>query len=339
MRIPARGAAASYRIAVIDRPTELGDAADVRRIVTTYADHVYDLVRRTGCSPDRAIEVLLVAIGDMLDGLAADPGGVEDLLGGWLRAAQTMAVSAATGSEPTAECPDPDDVGVRVEAALDDLEPDSARLLLLRDSYDLPPGAVAVAIGVDVPELRRRIATARLSFLRRYDPAATQLLLELPSCAADPGELAALCDSTAPPSVDANLRRHAYRCQRCEETAEVQRRARRILSWVAPQPMDPPALAALAAAAARLASGQVITLEALLDAGSDLRRRPIRRRARRRRPAPALVATALSVALVAGVSVGLTDLGAPSGPRPGSSQPQGGAGAPPAPAAPTARPR
>lgn len=308
---------------VIVRPA-LRDAGDVRRVVARYADFGYDLVLRAGCPPDQASSVLLSALQRVAGAPADGPAGIGDLLGDWLRAAQGLADQAArsAGPEPSMHpAGDADEIACRVRLALEALEPDSARLLLLRDSYDLPPGPVAVAIGVEIPELHRRIAAARLAFLRRYDPPATKLLLELPPCAADPGELAALCDSTAPPGVDANLRRHAYRCQRCEETAEVQRRARRILSWVRPRSMEPSARAALVVRAGRLGSGRLVTLEALLDAGSDEGPRRISH-PRRRRPARGLVAATLSAALVSGVAVGLTDLGRPGRQPADSSQQQ-----------------
>ncbi len=301
----------------------MGDAEHVRRVVAGYADCAYDLVLRAGCPPDRASEVLLSAVRQVTGTPAEWTAGPGDLLGEWLRAAQDLADQAARSGKPTCSVHptgNADEMACGVGVALEALGPDTARLLLLRDSYDVPPGSVAVAVGIDIPELRRRVAAARLAFLRRYDPPATTLLLELPPCAADPGELAAVCDSTAPPGVDANLRRHAYRCQRCEETAEVQGRARRILSWVRPRSMEPSARSALVAAAGRLGSGRLVTLEALLDAGSEGPRHVVHRR--RRRPARGLVAGTLTGALVCGVAIGLTDLGVPSRQPAGSSQPQ-----------------
>ena len=289
--------------AVTGRLSAQVDADDIRRVVAGYGDRGYSLVVGAGCPADRAYDVLLAAVGLLLDALSDDPAEVGDLLGYWLRAAENLAGQAVGGPAPAG--PDSDGLVERAEAALGGLEPESARLLRLRDMYDLPAGSVSVLLGVPIVELRRLTGTARLAFLRQYDPPASSLLQQLPPCPTDVGELAAVCDATAPPHVGAELRRHAYRCLRCEETAELQRRARRILGRLTLPAMAPPARATLTAAAGELAESRLPMLDALLDAGADW----TPARGRPRRPAPVVVAAALTAALAGGVAIGRSQLG------------------------------
>lgn len=279
-------------------------ADDICWVVATHGDSVYELVLRAGCPADRASDVLLAAVGQLLDALADDPAGPTDLLGCWLGAAHALAGPGAQfAALRDAENRDDDGIAVQVHAANAALDPGSARLLFLRDTCDLPPASVAVALGLGMTELRRRTGTARLAFLHAYDPAATRLLNDLPACAADLGELAALCDATAAPRVSAELRRHAYRCQRCEETTELQYRARRILRRVATRPMEPPARVALVAAAGRLAEARLSVLDAMLDAAGAPETG--RHGGQRPRVRPAVIAGTLVAALLTGSAAGV----------------------------------
>lgn len=298
------------------RLSPLVDADGIRRLVETYADRGYDFVLRAGCPPEQAVGVLLAAVEHVL----ADPAGAPDPLGAWLHAATTITAGMTGGrAGPPA---DGDGVGARIGAALDSLDPTSARILLLRDTYDLPASSVAVAIGLELGDLRRRTGSARLAFVHHYDPGATRLLQDLPTCAANQGELAALSDATSPPGLSAEFRGHAYRCQRCEETTEIHRRARWMLSRVTLRPMDRAARTAVTSAAARLATAGLAT--ARLPAAGASRGRglpPARHLPAHRRPGRRVVAAALSAALAGGVVVGLTDLGSRDGPPRGTAGP------------------
>lgn len=306
---------------VIDRASAHVDADDIRRVVAGYADRGYDFLLRGGCPPARAPELLLAAVDHLLTALSEQPATVGDLLGYWLRAGQTLAQHdrSAPVSAPGGHPDDhPDDVEKRALDALAELDADGGRLLLLRDTYNIPPASVVVAVGVDLPELRQRTGTARLAFLRRYDPAAANLLHALPACPADVGDLAALCDSTVPSGVGAALRRHAYHCPRCEETAELQRRARLILGRVTVRRLEAGTSAALVAAAGRLAESRLPVLEAMLDDGWRTTALPHRKPPAVRRPvALAAVGAALIAGLAAGAAVGVADrrLPIPSEPR------------------------
>lgn len=322
-------------IGVSNRPSAYVDADDIGRLVAAYADAGHDVLLRAGCLPEQAAGLLLAGIQRLVAALADDPAEVGDLLGYWLRMTAGRGAQAGPAHQNSDGRTRPvrDPVDAQAEDALRALDWDTIRLLLLRDVHNLPLGSVAVATGTDLPELHRRTGTARMAFLREYASAAVQLLAELPTCAADLGGLAALCDATAPPALGAELRRHAYRCQRCEETAELQRRARRILGRLSLHPMEPPARTALVAAAVRLAESRLPMLDVLLDGKGDGQpdgepdgatvavprgrgaRRPTSRPALGRRVIGAALGAALVTGLLTGAAIGLGQLGASDGDR------------------------
>ncbi len=300
------------------RGTDRDDVSDrngigpeyVARITAAYADRLHDAVRRAGCSPAAAYDVLrqaLVATIVALDrGSAkakananANPNAnANDLLSSWLRHAEAMAARRGEQHDP----PDEDAEEHRGRAALAQLEPDSRRVLMLRDGYDLPPATVAACCDTDVAGMRRRVFAARLGLLASYDARPGPEPGDESDCPLDTGELAALTDHTLPPSGSVVLRRHAYRCPRCDDVIDAQERARRIVARLPLLRMDPTAGMRLVDAAAAAAEERLSPLDALFvgpaPEASHEQGRPL---------SAALAGFALSLSLLAGVVAGLAD--------------------------------
>lgn len=313
-------------------------------MVATYADRVHDAVLRADCPGSEAPEVLEEAVGHLLDVLVRRPADVRDLLGCWLRQAELLAGRRSSSVHVRRDDAD----AARVRAVLAALEAPDRRVLMLRDAYDLPPGSAAVALDLDLAELRGRLATARLRFLRRYEAAALPVVpterssaehsstaqhsstaehSAMAPCATDAAELGALSDRTLPPARAAALRRHNHGCLRCEEVADGQERVRRIIGSLPLIGLDPRARTALTARTAVMAERRLSVLDAILDGRLDARpatdgQHPGGRGpgaavpgagAVRRRPllSPAVVAVAIAAALLAGVATGLSGLRVP----------------------------
>jgi len=287
-------------------------------LVGGHIDVAYDLALRSGCHPDRGVEVLLAALDRALTARPGPSAAAADLLGGWLRHVRDLAGAASTprragrlrdlltGQGPGSKSTRPDlgvadPLSARLRDALAGVEDRCALALLLGDGYDLPPEAVAAALDLDLPEVGRRVAAGRLALLAGYHPATVGLLDHLPPCPAAIAFVAAPIEPTLPPAVGATLRRHAYHCRRCDEVAELQARARRImlrLDVTRPSAAQRHKVAVAAAAPSATSAGSP-TAPARLAADG------------RRRPSPILVAVAVSTSLAAGVAAGLHLAAAP----------------------------
>lgn len=144
-------------------------AEDLGSAVRVHLDRVHDAVRRLGCEPDAALEVVEVSAVDLVEVIADRPHTVPDAVGWWFGRAVELGRQQATRS--------PDDLplggGVlsadadqqALAQALDQL-PDRERMaLLLRDSYDLPAATVGAALGLDAAGATELVGRARLAFL------------------------------------------------------------------------------------------------------------------------------------------------------------------------------
>ncbi len=198
-------------------------------MVRVHADRVHDAVRRLGCGPAAAVEVVEQSALDLVDA-ARQPAEVGDLVGWWFARARTLGRSLAGGDD---DLPlgggvlSGDDNQVRLAEALE-LRPERERAaLLLRDSYDLPAAAVGTALGQDANAAMEVVGAARLAFL----PALLGgTATSLSDHAVDLGALARLSEGGQLAARDATTRRHVQSCNRCGDAMDAMERARRLLT-------------------------------------------------------------------------------------------------------------
>lgn len=209
-------------------------AEELVALVTVHLDRVHDAVRRLGCDPGAAVEVVETSALDLVDAVAGRPETVTDALGWWLQQARRLGLRVRQGAPETAD-PLPvgggllsaDDDQVVLSEVLEELpEPDRAALLL-RDSYDLPLVSIAGALATDAESAMERVGRVRLAFLARADDAAAP---PVPPHAGSVAALARLGEAGRPTAADATARRHARSCAECAAVVEAQRRAHLLLA-------------------------------------------------------------------------------------------------------------
>lgn len=161
-----------------DRPAGVS-AEDLGSAVRVHLDRVHDAVRRLGCEPDVALEVVEASAVDLTQVIADRPHTVPDAVGWWFGRAVELSRQRATL--------DPDDLplggGVLsadtdqqvLAGALDQLPERERIALLLHDSYDLPPATVGAALGLDADGAKALIAQASLAFLPLVGEPAAEL--------------------------------------------------------------------------------------------------------------------------------------------------------------------
>ncbi len=288
-------------------------ADGVVAVVRAYADRVHDAVRRTGCDPQTAVELVARSAADMVTALLAQPETVGDLAGWWFAQAEALALRHCAGAVEHRPAPS---IGLgheeRLLAALGRLEPADRRALRLRDAYGLPTRSLAVGLGLPAPVAVDRVAAARVRLLTAYDgrpvPDASAHRDPPPAGLA---QLGALADNSLAAAQASALRGHLGRCPPCEEAVDAQARAHRLVAglprWPLPDSERERLVTAVATAADDLGG-----LAGRLFGDTEATDRP---------PVPPLlVAAAVALALVAGVVVGLRGPGsAPAAPRPGPS--------------------
>ena len=195
-----------------------------------HADRVHDAVRRLGCGPDAAMQVVETSALGLVDAVARQPESVGDPVGWWFARARALGRQAAGGDE---DLPvgggvlSGDDNQVRLAQALESRPERERAALLLRDSYDLPAAAVGTALGLDAQGAMEVVGAARLAFL----PALVGAVPALPvDHAADLAALARLGEGSHQAARDATTRRHVRSCERCADVLDAQERARRMLA-------------------------------------------------------------------------------------------------------------
>jgi hypothetical protein len=225
-----------------ERPAAQVAVEDYLAVVRVYADRVHDFVRRTGCPPAVAAEIVEATALELLVALVEHPLDVVDMAGWWFRQAGRAAErdnGAPTADRPRRRRPAgrrgtrsrPGEGDEQVGAALDRLTGPQRTAVLLRDAYDLPPEPVAVALGVDRSRAAELVARGRLAFLAGYEgvqppplgPHPARPTVDLPT-------LSRLADGTLPIDQAAPLRRHLRDCAACAATADALHRARRVLA-------------------------------------------------------------------------------------------------------------
>jgi DNA-directed RNA polymerase specialized sigma24 family protein len=204
-------------------------ADEVLAVVRVHADRVHDAVRRLGCSPEAAVEVVESSAMDLVE--SARGSELEDPVGWWFARARVLARQVAdTGDDdlPVGGGVLGGDANqVRLAEALESRPERERAALLLRDSYDLPAASVGTVLNLDANSAMQVVGAARLAFL----PALLGgPVLSLTGHDVDLASLARLAEGGQPAARDATTRRHAQSCARCAEALDAMERARRLLS-------------------------------------------------------------------------------------------------------------
>ena len=214
----------------------LVSADDLVAAVRVHADRVHDLLRRSGCGPAESVEVSESYALALIDALVNAPETVGDMAGWWFARALELGRRLGGGIE-SSEVDDGSSASVlsgttgesQVRGALGGLGRDERTAVLLRDGYDLPPQAVAVALGTGPERAAELVGAGRLNLVSSYDDR------QVPSLAghsgrtpADIGTLSALADGTLPPPQTVPQRRHLSSCTACEEVVEWMAKGRRL---------------------------------------------------------------------------------------------------------------
>lgn len=205
-------------------------AEDLVAAIRVYVDRVHDAVRRIGCDPAAAVQVVEESAIDLVEVVAARPETVEDAVGWWFARARALGRRVATRS---ADLP----LGGGVLAVDEDQEvlaealeqlPERERVaLLLRDSYDLPATSVGAALGTDADGAMDTVGRARLAFLPRVDDEPAPVV---PAHQGDLGALARIGQGGQVAARDATVRRHALSCDDCRTVTDAQQRAHVLLA-------------------------------------------------------------------------------------------------------------
>lgn len=222
-------------------------SAGVITLLRVHADRVHDLVRRAGCPPAAAVELVEDTGRDLIDTLAR-PAFPGDPAGWWFgqahRAARERCGPVSDGrAEHDGASAGPVDVAValgqdggqqQLADALDRQPQPGRTALLLRDFYSLPAVAVGTALGVPTAEAMRAVAAARLVFLQAVDTAPVP---PLDAHAVDLATLGRLGEDEAIAAADATTYRHAQACPICRAVVDGQYLARRMISGLSVVPL------------------------------------------------------------------------------------------------------
>ena len=165
-----------------ERDRTVGSGLSADRAVATvrvHLDRVHDAVLRTGCAPADAVEVVRATALAMVERCAAEPGSADEAVGRWFVDAQSSGRQVARDDRQEVRG---DGQQQQLQSALDGL-PDEQRLaVLLRDAYDLPLPAVAVALGTDPATVEQVLDRGRRS-LPAQDALTGLTVLGLPAAA------------------------------------------------------------------------------------------------------------------------------------------------------------
>ena len=304
---------------------------DVIAAIRVHADRVHDLLRRSGCGPEESVEVTESYAFALIDAIVNAPETVVDMAGWWFGRALELGrrlggpTDAATEEEATTSVLAGTPAEAAVRASLGAL-PESERLaVLLRDAYDLPPQAVAVALRRDQDNAAALVAVGRLHLVARYaDRRVPDLAGHTGRTPADLATLGQLADGTLPPQRGVALRRHLSACVACEDAVDAMTQGRRLAAGLPVIAMPDEAREAMLDRVAHRATTVLPSVdEVLLAVEEDDEVPPT--------ISPIVVIFAIVVALVLGVAVAALTRG-------GSGSPAGAAALPSVSAAPAETP-
>ena len=205
-------------------------AEDLLAAVRVHLDRVHDAVRRLGCAPDEAVDVVQTSAIDLVEVVATAPETVEDAVGWWFARARDLGRRAAAGNPdlPLGKGMLAVDEDQQILAeALEQLPERERVALLLRDSYDLPDVSVAAALRTDPAAAMRLVALARLDLIPLVDDEPAPQPADHQS---DLGALARLGEGGPVAARDATVRRHALSCASCQAVTDAQQRAHLLLT-------------------------------------------------------------------------------------------------------------
>jgi DNA-directed RNA polymerase specialized sigma24 family protein len=205
-------------------------AEDVSAAVRIHADRVHDFVRRLGCSPAAAVEVVETSALDLVEAVAEAPDTVPDVVGWWFARARALARRVADNGHdlPLGGGVLSADRDQELLAETLDTLPERERVaLLLRDSYALAAPSVALALGTEVDAGMETVGRARLAFLAAV---GDEDVLPTAGHAVQLGALARLAEGGPVAAADATARRHAQACAMCRSVWDAQGRAHQMLA-------------------------------------------------------------------------------------------------------------
>ena len=199
-------------------------------VVRVHADRVHDVVRRLGCTPDNAVDIVENSALDLVDALRGEPETVPDLVGWWFARARQLARPAADAA------PDlplgggllaADEVQEQLAEALEQLPERDRVALLMRDSYALPAISVATALATDPDGVLALVGAARRALLPDLEE---ELPPSLVGHAVDQAALARLAEGPPVAARDATTRRHAQSCALCSAVVAAEERMHLLLA-------------------------------------------------------------------------------------------------------------
>ncbi|MDQ1697848.1 MAG: hypothetical protein QOJ03_3201 [Frankiaceae bacterium] len=293
----------------------LVSADDLVAAVRVHADRVHDLLRRSGCGPEESIEVCESYAFALIDAVVNAPETVGDMAGWWFgRALElgrrlgggTAEAAEATGQAPTSVLSGTTGEG-QVRAALAGLPEQERAAVMLRDAYDLPPQAVAVALARDIDSAAALVAAGRLRLVAAYDDRSIpELTGHTGRTPADIGTLGRYADGTLPPQRTVPLRRHLGSCRACEDIVEMLAKGRRLVAGLPVVAMPDDAREAMIERITSRAHAVLPSVDdVLLAIEEDDETRPA--------VSPLIVILAIVLALVLGVAVAAVTTLGPSG--------------------------
>jgi DNA-directed RNA polymerase specialized sigma24 family protein len=283
----------------------LVSADDAVAAIRVHADRVHDLLRRSGCGPEESVEVTEAYAFALLDALVNAPQTVGDMAGWWFGRALELARRLGGTAEASDVRPHEESTSVlagtpgeaQVRAALASLPESERTAVLLRDGYDLPPQAVAVALRRDAETTDALVAVGRLHLGAAYDDRTPpDLSGHTGRTPADLAALSRLADGTLVPQRSVGLRRHLSACVACEDTVDALARGRRLAAGLPVIAMPDDAREGMLERVGIRAAATLPTVdEVLLAVEEDDDIRPA--------ISPLIVVFAVVVALVLGVAV------------------------------------
>ncbi len=270
--------------------------------IRVHADRVHDAVRRQGCAPEAAAEVVRTSAVELVQRVSGGRAEVDTLVGWWFARARVLGLKARRddgalpmgGTGPLAK----DGMQALVAEAIE-LRPERERTaLLLRDAYDLPPEVVGAALGTDADAAMRLVGASRMALLPDvYDTSVPSLA----GHAVDEAALARLAEGRQVQARDATTRRHAQSCGLCRPAVEAQDDARRLLAGLSVVALPEADRAELMAAVEARA---LVTLPSAAALAAAAEQEVIIEEIPRRLFSPLLVLLALLVAVGLGAAVG-----------------------------------